>query len=162
MTGLWKMCSQRYLSCSEARSRPHSILFLSSFSSLGKEWPFWQPNLNQIYLLKDLNSLSVWCFRKWSLNQTLQIVNVSWFLLLDKCKIFFVILQNEFNAILNVSFGAFHSVVNISEGKLWLNHPKFSHMATCMRNLSSECGTKRINIRQGTAKVFNCQLPWYG
>lgn len=36
ITGLWKMCSHRYLSCSEARSMPHSTLFLSS----GKTTPF--------------------------------------------------------------------------------------------------------------------------
>lgn len=116
------------------------------------------PKLNKHYLQQNFNSFSVWGSGEWSIYQFLQILLKSCLFSLQKYEIIFVIFKNELNAILNVSFSAFHTIINISKCKFWFDHPEFSHMSAGVWDLSSESWAEGVNIGQSTAEILDSQL----
>jgi hypothetical protein len=83
---------------------------------------------------------------------------VSFFAFLEELKIIFVVLKDKSNAKLDIGFSAFHDVKDISKSKLWLDHPKFSHMPASVRNFSPECRSECVNVGESACIVFNCKL----
>jgi hypothetical protein len=108
--------------------------------------------------LEDRNGFSIGSFSERCVDQIFQILDMSRFPLVQELKILFVVFENVADTELDVGFSTLHIIVEVREGQLRLNHPKFSNVPAGVRNFSSEGRAESVDIAQRAAKVFNSKL----
>ena len=81
---------------------------------------------------ENFDGLRVRNFSEGTFDEFLKVFNVSWFSFFEELKIVLVVLEKEFDTELNISFGTFHDIEDISEGKLRLDHPELGDVSAGM------------------------------
>ena len=110
-------------------------------------------------LLEESDTFGIFHLTEVSLEDFVELIENSFINpFVEELHLIWAVIKDVLDAELDAGFDAFHIVIEISESKLWLNHPEFAGVTGGVGFLGTEGWTKGVNIFEGHREGFDVKL----